>query len=289
MNLYELIRDKFILPYAQEDWSSYRTEITRHIIQLAARIPHPDIVILGAGRCNDIDLTMCAEVCDHITLIDEDGAAMQEAVALIESKYRNQIQTCENSLTGLTSDDIRLLCDTIFEYAGNQGQALSPEEYLAFVTLHLAHLRNSLYSSAADLSPILPPSSYDLVVCLGVHSQLFSMLAYCLETLDYNISQQLFQGGYSGIHAFHAILDDMVHQTIPVLNSAILDAARAYAVIGCEYNARNPITGAYHSIQDIRNRPLDPSQVTESHILWNFNPAQRICYDMLIQTISTTV
>lgn len=289
MNIYDLAMNKFILPHAYEDWQDYRSSITEHILRIGLHIDHPTLAILGAGRCNDIDLPACTKVFENIHMIDIDANAMREVKESLPITEQNRVQTHEFSLSGLMPDDISNLCNSILEYVRHQGYSLSQQEYQAYVAMQLTHLQNGLFRTASDLLPILPHNSYDLVVCLGVHSQLYSMLAYCLESLDNNISQQLFQGEFSCMDICHRILNDMIDITVPVLNSAILDSAKAYAIIGCEYDEERPVAGAYQSIRDIKNRPLLSSKVTESHLPWNFNPANKIIYNMLIQTISTTV
>ncbi|MBQ8983410.1 MAG: hypothetical protein IJ079_07450 [Lachnospiraceae bacterium] len=302
MNIYEQVKSKFILPNAFEDWRSYRTQITERILSIALHdlhmSEHKTMAILGAGQCNDINLTECLNYYDYITLIDEDSAAMEEAFQNISQELQNRIIIKHATLDGIISNDIESMCQNILEYVKKRGLFLSKEEYLTYVTEQLMIIKSLLYTNPEQLHSILPPKSYNLIVCLGVHSQLLSGLSYCLEILDYNISQQLYQGTYSGMDIYHRILTDMLNSIIPILNQSIFDSSKGSIMIGCEYDDKHPIAGAYTSILDIRDRIHDHAapantneqyNMTEEHLLWNFHSVNHITYDMLIQTISVTV
>ena len=284
MNVYQLVKEKFILPHAYEDWKSYRTQVTTLILQPFYHTDHNGtLTILGAGRCNDIDLPACVKVFSSITLIDEDADALTEAVKVLPPQIRKQITLSINTLSGISSGDTEVFCNTVLQYVKSRGYALSEQEYVNYTLSQLSFLKEKLYKTPSDLSSFLPAKSSDLVVCLGVHSQLFSILAYCLEILDYNISQQVLKVSHSHLDYFQPVLHDMIDKTIPLLNQAILEASTTYCFIGCEYNEASPVAGAYQSILDIRNR-TNQITLTENHLKWSFNPEQNIVYDMLLQT-----
>lgn len=304
MKIYEQVKSKFILPNAYEDWRSYREQITERILSIAPYDLHTTapkaMAILGAGRCNDIDLTKCLTCYDHITLIDEDDAAIQTAYQSLSPELQKRLTLCHATLDGITSDDIELLCQNLLEYVQSHGRSLTTDDYLTYATEQLWNIKKLLYTNSEQLHTILPPKSYDLVVCLGVHSQLLSGLSYCLEILDYNISEQLFHNTYSGMEEYHRILTDMLADIIPVLNQSILDSSKGSVMIGCEDDSDHPVAGAYPCILDIRERisslraPANANEsmhytMTEEHLEWNFHSARHMNYNMLIQTISTTI
>jgi len=59
------------------------------------------IAILGAGNCNDVDLTMIARSFGEIHLFDLDGEALESAIARQAPELRRVCQPHEHDLTGV--------------------------------------------------------------------------------------------------------------------------------------------------------------------------------------------
>lgn len=283
MSIYDQIKRQFVLPDAYEAWRTYREQITQLIVSDASfSKPAETIAILGAGVCNDIELTVLAQYFKEIILIDVDIASMRQAFDHVPDSVRDKITVREGSLTGIGDEDQRRFCDHILHAVGVYGNSLTGEIYNAILMEELEKLNANRYLKEQALLELLPIAGYDFVVCLGVHSQLFSILSYMIRVLSYNVSEQLLQGMIPHDGDVVSAIKDMSSRSIPLLNNAILKCARDKVVIGCEYDEKNPVEGAYQCIMDIRNRGMT---VEEQHLLWDFNPGQNVRYDMLIQTL----
>lgn len=304
MSIYSQIKEKFIMPNAYQDWSKYREKVTRLIVDGVERqvtgyetvndglvkkkmVPiykeDLSIAILGAGSCSDFDLVGIAQHFDEITLIDVDDAGMKKAIEWMPEIFKEKITLKTVSITGITDGDQNNFCEHILKKVSLYGSSMTKEMYNAFLMEELTILDTKLYKEEGDLQKdILPLAGYDVVVCLGVHSQLMSLLTYMIHVLTYNISGQLFRGEAPDDSEIIRYIKDMDKRIIPVINSAILKCSREKAVFGCEYDDENPVEGAYQCIEDLRERGLG---IQEQHLVWDFNPNENVVYDMLIQIV----
>lgn len=304
MSIYTQIKDKFTMPNAYQDWSRYREKVTGLIVDGVERevvgyepvkeglvktkmVPvykeDLSIAILGAGSCSDFDLVEIAQYFDKITLIDVDKKTMTKAIEWMPEIFKEKITLKEASLTGITDADQERFCEHILKRVSQYGNGMTKEMYVRFLLEELSVLEKKLYKDEIKLQEdLLPPAGYDVVVCLGVHSQLMSLLSYMINVLTYNISEQLFQGQKPSIKMVVTKIKAMNSIVIPVINSAILKCSKEKAVFGCEYDEMEPVEGAYQCIIDLVERGLN---MTEYHLKWEFNPEQNVVYDMLIQII----
>ncbi len=304
MSIYGQIKEKFVMPNAYSDWSKYREKVTGLIVNgvehevigydavsagIAKKKMVPiykdglSIVILGAGACSDIDLVEILQHFDEVTLVDVDGDSMAKAIEWLPEMYKEKITLKTASITGINDVDYKEFCDDIIQEVRLCGNVITQEVYIALLLKALESVEAKMFTSDAELqSELLPPAGYDVVVCLGVHSQLMALFSYTIQVLTYNVSRQLFDGIEPDLDGVMEKLKSMNSRVIPVINSAILKCSREKAVFGCEYDEKNPVEGAYQCIMDLRSRHLE---VAEKHLQWNFNPEKNVVYDMLIQII----
>jgi hypothetical protein len=68
---------------AADDWKLYSTHRERltEILSSSASVAGGKLCLLGAGRCNDVDLARLAETFAEIHLVDVDAKALEEAVS----------------------------------------------------------------------------------------------------------------------------------------------------------------------------------------------------------------
>ena len=303
MSIYGQIKEKFTMPNAYSDWSGYREKVTKLIMESSDQVIGYEAVsdgiankkmvplykkgmsaaILGAGACNDYDLVEILQHFDKVTLIDIDGDSMAKAVEWMPEMLRNKITLITAIITGISEDDQKQFCDNILKKVGSHRSVMTQAMYISILLEAVDTLDSKMYKDDIDLQySVLPPAGYDVVVCLGVHSQLMAIISYMIQVLTYNVSQQLFDGQEPLLDQVIEKVKNMNNRVIPVINSAILKCSREKAVFGCEYDEKNPIEGAYQCINDIRSRNLE---ISETHLKWNFNPEKGVEYDMLIQGV----
>ena len=252
MGVYHQIKDKFIMRNARADWAPYRTQLTDLILQM-----YPDsVMIVGAGRCNDIDLGRLvgagAEKCNdndpgrcmsegvrRVVLLDVDTDGMQEAAASLPEEQRSKLELRTGSLTGISEDDMEAFCDRMLSYVRSAGRDLSVESVRRELMREMDNLKGRLESkqeSSVDseldrerdrekenrsdsereseqeskqeskqesgqenepaegvsaMDALYPESCSDIVVCCGVHSQLFSTLSFFVRSLIHSLQDIL--------------------------------------------------------------------------------------------------
>ena len=182
------------------DWAGYRAELTDYIIRKTA--PGSSLLILGAGKCNDLDLQKLAEHCGSITLSDYRPETAEEAFrqyglepseplesAQLESAAPSEqlepvqlesaapparLRFACADYVGITDEDYieytaKLL--GIMQKLGDMtGSSL--EEIAGPQLIELRQTLEQIYERNADYRIDLGGETYDYAVVAGVHSQL---------------------------------------------------------------------------------------------------------------------
>ena len=347
MGVYHQIKDKFIMRNARADWASYRTQLTDLILQM-----YPEtVMIVGAGRCNDIDLgRRMSEGVRRVVLLDVDTDGMQEAAAALPEEQRSKLEFRTGSLTGISEDDMEAFCDRMLSYVRSAGRDLTVGSVRCELMRGMDNLKGrieSIHESSVDSElragsdierdsrldggldseresekenrsdseregeresrqeskqeskqednlereqkskpadgvPVskasVPEGRPDIVVCCGVHSQLFSTLSFFVRSLIHSLQDIL-----PGVDVLEGEVSERIRrmndQVIPDINRALYNAAGKCVIFGNEFMPEHPVEGAHQCILDVREhyRP------EEAHLTWEFNKAEGISYDMLIQ------
>jgi hypothetical protein len=143
-------------------WMSHRQEIKFLIEQSMGEINAKDeIIILGAGNCDDLDLPYLADKFHTITLADIDNDSMQAAVSGLDPSLQPQIKLLDSlDFTGL---DQLIFYSRFQSLLENQAPASQLIAFLEEISLEagkkpvLAHLKKR----------------YAAVISSAVHTQLF--------------------------------------------------------------------------------------------------------------------
>ena len=145
----------------------------------------------------------------------------------------------------------------------------------------LQALEQKLYINGEQFNRVLVPESCDAVVCAGVHSQLFSLLSYSWKVLAANVSEQIFRRTIKE-GWFHKKIRGWNDGIIPMLDKAMIHAAKKKALFGCEYDLVSPIEGAYQCINDLRRNSKETGP-----LVWPFDPGQGKHYVMKFMVTGT--
>ena len=303
MSVYRQIKDRFIMKNAWDDWSSYRSELTKLILASKTK----NVMIVGSGRCNDISLERLAEMCDKVVLVDTDADGMNEALFVLPEGLRSRVEIRTASITGITEEAMDDFCEKMLLFARTAGRTLTAEAFRDYLMKCTYELMSERIRSEDELLEIIPEDSADTVICCGVCSQLFSMLSYFVRSLISSLedvmigdssdmtgdspdmtgakdpAMYLSMSSVKDLEAAESELNTYIHrmnaELIPVINSAILKMARNTALFGNEYMPDSPVEGAHQCIYDLRARTVPK----ELHLKWDFNRSMGIAYDMLIQ------
>ncbi|MBQ2677832.1 MAG: hypothetical protein IJF96_02855 [Firmicutes bacterium] len=153
------------------DWEGYRTQLTDFVIRNIK--PGSSLLILGAGKCSDLDLGMLSEHCGSITLSDYRPETAEEAFRQYGLQPSGTLRFSGSDYVGITDGDYihyteTLLAvmeklrdcpgDSLESSAGSELQELRND-------LEQIYRNNEAYE--IDLGGV-----YDNAVIAGVHSQL---------------------------------------------------------------------------------------------------------------------
>ncbi len=274
--IYGQIKEKFNMRDAREDWREYRKALT----VLANAHAGESIAVVGAGRCNDLDLS--ALMFERITLIDLDAAAMQEAVSGLLPSVREKILVRSASVTGITEADLAHFCDFVMGELREKGRLLTPDAIERCLGEGLDALAQKLPEAKNVLADLLPEEEYDVVLCNGLCSQLFSTVSFFIRSVAQSVADALCSEMAEIEANAEQRLIRMNNTVIPILDRAILRAARKAAIFGNEDPEGAPVEGASQCIRYVREH----CRPKEQTLLWNFCPQQKVQYRMLLQTVT---
>ena len=276
---------------AYNDWADYRRIFTDYIINNSDRdlsFNESDnlrkinsIAIIGAGRCNDIDLARLAELFDEITLIDIDNAALEECISLQAESVKEKIKTDIISINGLYENDTEVFCNELLSYVRKSGRALNEGLY----GQNHDELKKKTVEGIKILSERLPEKSFDVVVCNGVYSQLLSMYSFFIRSVSQSISDELGIDVSDINKTIEKKLSNINAESVPDINKVLTAAAKKMIVFGNEFSENNKVEGAAVCIDDIRKN-YKPDEII---MKWNFNSRENKSYNMLVQKIKKTM
>jgi len=154
------------------DWAEYRAELTGFIIENTAS--GASLLILGAGKCNDLDLKRLAEHEGSITLSDYREETAAEAFRRYGLKPSERIRFVASDYVGITDDDYieytDLLLAIMQRLADAPGDSL--EEIVGPVLDRMEQTLERIYERNMSYRIDLGVESCDYTVIAGLHSQL---------------------------------------------------------------------------------------------------------------------
>lgn len=276
------IKQKFRLPDAYEDWREYRQLLTDTVIKCGNGDQSKTIAIIGAGRCNDIDLKALCRHFEIITLVDCDSDAMNEAVAKLTDDEAKRVEINSTSLTGINETDLNLYFESVLSAVRNQGYKLTYDSFEEIILSELEIFKDKLPTSYEILIKELPKR--DIVLCNGVFSQLFSAISFFVRSVAGSIPDSLFTGAMQAADRLEQELKSMNNVVIPVICKALIQSANDYVIFGNECLKTDPVEGAGQCIEAVRN---SGRTVKEFECLWDFNRREKVTYNMLIQVVTS--
>ena len=281
MSIYRQLKDKFIMRGAFLDWKDYRESLTDIVVSY----PGKKLAIVGAGRCNDIDVNKLICSFSDITLIDVDEEAMREGVARLSDEAVEKTEIKRLSVNGLYEEDIESFCDELLSYVRSEGKEFTDEKYDKKISDMLDDLKERMISNMDELEDYLTGESIDIILCNGVFSQLLSVISFFINS----VSQSIIDAGIFDAQKIakktEAYLAQINNELIPVIVNILIDSANKTVIFGNEYSEAGNIEGAYQCIKYTREK----YKPEERFLKWNFNIKEKTEYDMLIQIINKNI
>ena len=186
-----LVYDQFTARSSKDDeykdWTGYRRELTDFVMRTTPA--GGSLLILGAGKCNDLDLRKLADHCGAITLSDYRPETVEEAFARYDLAPSDTLKTVASDYVGITDEDYLEYTDrliTVMEKLADcpdLEEAAAPVESLEIAGSELAKIAGpelaaleetleGIYRRNAAYTVDLGNRAYDNAVVAGVHSQL---------------------------------------------------------------------------------------------------------------------
>lgn len=276
MNLYDQLLRLQVIEDAYIEWKSYRKQLTHYITENTQS--KENIAILGAGRCNDIDLKSLVTHFKEVILLDKDEEGMKEGICNQGLIKAGNLKIKKVDFLGITDDDYRRFANKLIEAVRQEGKMISCKKLTGIALKELALIedkieRNFIYFEEGQ---------YENIALVGIYSQLFSMLEWIwsiiLQTIEKNEEKVRTQ------------IIALNQKYIKRFNDEVLKAGQEMIIVGYEkgrIGRVGSIQGAVQAIEDLakREKEGEVSIVDELEIIWPFNTKQGIKYQMVIQSI----
>ena len=243
--IYERFKERSSKDDEYTDWAGYREELTDFIVQCTR--PGGSLLILGAGKCNDLDLRKLAEHCGSITLSDYRKETVEEAFRRYGLAPSEKLGASIADYVGITDEDYleyteRLL--GVMEKLGEEAAGPGLEETAGsgledIAGPELVRLRQTLdriYRDNEAYRIDLGDKTYDNAVVVGVHSQLNNSFRGLFQYVHKDVRERL------GELRFAEELNDAVFQMtrehtgdlVLRFNDAVFASAREGIIYGYE-------------------------------------------------------
>lgn len=309
--LYQQLRRQQMIPNAFENWRTYREALTGYLIELCRDMDDSGtLAVFGAGRCNDLDLELLAAHFSHITLIDYDTAAMQDALQRYHFSENSRFSCISCDFVGISEEEyihytalllekLKKLREKTAPIDPSMQKNTSPVPAENILFQHLLQPLEELYRSAHAHSFDFGCQHYDYSIAIGVHSQLASMPEWLWRNVVslYPLSrptrcssliadEQIFDSNY-----FEEVIPERIKSENPFLTSrltqAILTATRRRAFFGCETRVagtEDSIEGAWQTIDDLykRQKRGELELCSTALLHWPFLSDHHLTYELAL-------
>lgn len=225
--LYEKLHETEYVKGAYERWRDYRACLTEYVLGCLEKTSR--LAIVGAGCCNDFDLSLLISMGHEITLVDYDKRAMEQGLA------------CQHIEQGVKLVEMDLFPVRLGGYHGLEDLLWSNAPYVQ-VRDYLEHVVGQALQSNWRL-----PEQYDMVLAVGLHSQL--VVAFITLMQEY---QRLGRIRWSReelllyqklISAINQQLAEQLHDNLSVSASRFL--------YGCEYASFQKNDALLYEVKDL--------------------------------------
>ena len=211
--LYNGLRKLQNMTEAFENWKVYREKVSQYILQNTQQ--GTTIAIVGAGRCNDIDLTLFSKHFSEMSLIDIDDMGMRDAIKKYDIDATCKVDIVVRDFVGIQDKDYiefaNIMCKDMKKYKSFFSPMVTGPKMIEKL--------NEVYSKISEYELDLGEKNYDYVVVLGVHSQLNSMFEWMWRSMisalgknDFTVRERVSQENLNIINKFDATVYKMARR-----------------------------------------------------------------------------
>ena len=277
MDLYRSIVNSFYIENAYQEWKDYREHLTDLLIKAyekcetvaASSEKKLKLLIAGGGLCNDVDIERLKEKYSITVMdIDENG-----------KKYfndKNYVNYILQSFTGIGENEYREFLEKMVTFARNVKGRITFEEVDINAVNAIEEIEDRI-----SINNDIPRC--DVLICAGVHSQLFSMFPYIFEIIIENLyNAGLLDNGSKSLEdlylssKFMEKVKRLNQKFIPEFNKCIIAAAKKLCLFSLESGG---VEGAIEGIIDLEENYKEKIIIKDSYD-WNFNLKENKIYHM---------
>ena len=272
-NLYDDLLSLQTIPTAYTDWAGYREQLTGFILEHTN--PHTTVCIVGAGACNDLDLSRLTGHFDRLLLLDRNMNAMREGMARQGVRIPEEC-FIQADLLGIPDETYRSIADHMLSAILEQQRRTLPDAK-AVERLFLREM-DAAYMNRQPDKLMEQNGIADYVICCGVHSQLLTMFP------------QMANVYHRYINIRPEAIEQKVRKWIPgvmaELNDALFRWAGKGVIVGleeCRIGEIGGIDGASQALDLLKKS--GHTVLAQTSLEWDFDPRRRKAYQMRIMQI----
>ena len=272
-NLYDDLLSLQTIPTAYTDWAGYREQLTGFILDHTE--PHTTALIVGAGACNDFDLSRLRDHFDRLLLLDRNVDAMREGVSRQGVRIPEEC-FIQADLLGISDETYRSIADHMLAAIREQQRRTAPDTR-AVERLFLREMDAAFMNRQPD--KLMEQSGIaDYMICCGVHSQLLTVFPQMA-----NVYRR-----YIDIRP--ETIEQKVRKWIPSvmaeLNDVLFRWARKGIIVGLEEYRIGEIGGIDGASQALDLlKKSGHTVLAQTSLEWDFDPRRRKAYQMRIMQI----
>lgn len=259
MDLLSKLREVERITDAATSWAEYRSQITHYILENISNTK--DIAILGAGRCNDIDLGLLESKFERIFLLDKDVESMREALISYGLESSKKIELVASDFLGISDHEYRTYIEEVKRCFS---QGIDKLDIKGVMSL-LDQAKYKIEQHSLDLGY----SSYTNTVLIGVYSQLNIYFAHI-----WALYSDAFKRTDPSIYTKIELLN---HIATEHLNKALIHHTTDKLFIGYEDGILERMGKVEGALQGANNLAVQESLghvkvQSETTLLWPFKP-----------------
>jgi len=272
-NLYDDLLSLQTIPTAYTDWVGYREQLTGFILEHTE--PRTTACIVGAGACNDFDLSGINSHFDRLLLLDRNTDSTKEVMQRQGIRISEEC-LLQTDLLGISDETYRSIADHMLAAIREQQRRTAPDAK-AVERLFLREM-DAAYMNRQPNKLMEQSGIADYVICCGVHSQLLTMFPQMA-----NVYRRY-------INIRPEAIEQKVRRWIPgvmaELNDALFRWAGKGVIVGLEEYRIGEIGGIDGASQALDLlKKSGHTVLAQSSLRWEFDPKRNKAYQMRIMQI----
>lgn len=287
--IYDRFRARSSRDDEYHDWAGYRAVLTDFIVSSTPQ--GGSLLILGAGRCNDLDLKKLEEHCGSIILSDYRAETAEEAFQRYGLSPSEHLRFSESDYAGITDQAYLEYTERLLRVMEKlkDGEGNSLEEIAGPELGRLQEELEQIYQGNENYGIDLGDEICDNAVIAGVHSQLNNSFRGLFQYVRKDVEDR---GGEVRSAeelnaAVFAVTREHTGYLVDRFNKAVFDAVRdgvvyAYeeSIIFTPQGEKSPVIGTVDGARQAGEAIADLPAENRTGCLWPLSRRRGIKFEM---------